>query len=168
MSIAIGGWDRQAMRELYRDDSAARHVLDELAARHKNPNRGETSVDSLGASGIDRRTAINVLRAFADNGCGEFRVGRRGQPSRLIWLHPAIDVAREAAGGAASPTQNNSHPQLPAIIPHRTSAEASEVVRMIEQRVRVRPGVEAVIRIPEDLTQAEAEKLAGIVTNLWL
>lgn len=167
MSTAVGDWDRQAMRELYRDSAAAQRILDELAGRHKNPNNGATSVDSLAGQGIDRRTAIDLLRAFAENGCGEFRVGRRRKPSRLVWLHSAIEVARDACGGGAGP-QGHGATSPPVAQAIRPNVATNTAIHMIEQRVRIRPGVEAVLQIPEDLTQAEAEKLAGIVTNLWL
>jgi len=174
MATAIGGWDQQAMRELYSDSAAAKRILDDLAARRKNPNGNMTSVDSLQANyGLSRAEAVEILRAFEDNGCGQFYVGRRGQPSRLEWLHSAIDVARAASMDAGVEQQVFENDQQARASgdgegEHASTAQAKPRARTIEQRIRVRQDLDAIIQIPEDLTQAEAEKLARIVSNLWL
>ncbi|KIG13704.1 hypothetical protein DB30_07550 [Enhygromyxa salina] len=57
---------------------------------------GRTTVDELIESGAaTRRQAITLLRDLDEAGCGEFKVGRKGHPSRLEWSGDPRELARQ-------------------------------------------------------------------------
>lgn len=59
-----------------------------------------TTVDELiERSDATRRDAITFLRDLDAAGCGEFKVGRKGHPSRLMWSVDPSEIARQAISG---------------------------------------------------------------------
>jgi hypothetical protein len=57
-------------------------------------DQGRTTVDELiEGSGATRRQAITILRELDEAGCGEFKVGRKGHPSRLVWIGDPREIA---------------------------------------------------------------------------
>lgn len=75
-----------ALRELHRSLPAAQKLI-AMLAEQDSPAEWVT-VDELEALDVGRRNAIDLLRALEEHGVGEFRVGRKGHPSRFVW---AID-----------------------------------------------------------------------------
>ena len=64
---------------------------------------GRTTVDELiKANTATRRQAITLLRDLDEAGCGEFKVGRKGHPSRLEWSGDASEIVRRAISGELS------------------------------------------------------------------
>jgi hypothetical protein len=47
---------------------------------------------------INRGDAVALARALEIAGCGEFKVGRRGAPSRFVWSYSCIGLGKAAAG----------------------------------------------------------------------
>jgi hypothetical protein len=143
------------MRALYEGNQLAKALLDDLAGRVRNVNGNQTVVDDLVMeTNCERQEAIALLRKFEDCRCGRFLTGRRGQPSRFEWFFPAIEIAREVVHGV-SPTPSN---------PQVSDGEG----QLLEHIIWCRPGLRLNLRLPADMTQAEAEKIAGVIRNLWL
>jgi hypothetical protein len=88
-----------------------------------------------------------MLKSFDLHGCGRFLTGRRGQPSRFNWAYSATEIANEVVGAVPPPPD--------------------EVV-FVEHKIWLRPGVQVTVQMPENTTRDEAEKVAGVVRNLWL
>lgn len=162
-------WDRTKMRALYESNQVAKRLFDVLAG----DGRGTAlaSIFTLGspdghtflfevtveevvkATKCRRGAAIDVLRKFADFGCGRFITGRRGQQSRLKSEYNLLGVARQVVGEV---------PRVPSAVASSSGGP------FVEQPIWLRPGVQVTIRFPQDMTKDEAEKVAGIVRNLWL
>jgi len=104
----------------------------------------ETSVDVLEKSlraeyrDVDRGYVIAALKALAKLGLGTFKTGRRGKPSRMTW----VDKPRNIGPGFGI---------------DRSASES--IPRTVEHEIALRPDVFAKIRIPSDITPAEAARI---------
>jgi hypothetical protein len=86
--------------KLHQTRPAARRLFDSIGS--KGVEEGRTTVDELIDSGeVSRRQAITVLRDLADAGCGEFKVGRKGHPSRLEWAVDPVEVIERVVSEAS-------------------------------------------------------------------
>ena len=81
-----------ALRNFYKSDSAARLVLDSLAARQNN--RSMTTVGSLhsvlrlAAYDISRQDIIKVFKELQKLNCGEYVQGKiKGNPKQSIQIY---------------------------------------------------------------------------------
>lgn len=95
-------FDTKKLRQLYKNDSSARAVLDHFASRERNLS--ETTVERIqtnvaaGGHEISRGQVIDFYRELEELGCGVFKNGRRGWPSRFVWSVEMVSVGRAAAG----------------------------------------------------------------------
>jgi hypothetical protein len=88
-----------ALRELYQTLPAAQKLIAMLA--DQDPPADWVTVDELEALDLGRRNAVDLLKALDEHGVGEFRVGRKGHPSRLVWvIDPQQLVLQMRADGA--------------------------------------------------------------------
>lgn len=88
---------KDKLRSLYNQDETAQNLLDWLAKRKRDAS--STSVDRMCTIlKASRGEAVRIARELANLGCGEFKNGRRGQPSRLEWSYSCISLGRAAAG----------------------------------------------------------------------
>jgi hypothetical protein len=117
----------------------------------KYPDASATSVDelekSLRADGKPhgRTSIIETLKEFEKLKLGDFRNGRRGRPSRILWNKRPRDLA---------PTFGASQP------------EPKPSTRMTEHEIQLRAGVIARVAIPVDISAAEAERLCSFIRLL--
>lgn len=87
----------EAIRRLYRADSAAQALFDWTASRTRDATA--TSLDRLSNKlNLTRGDAVALARSLEKAGCGQFVVGRRGQPSRFEWKYSCISLGQAAAG----------------------------------------------------------------------
>jgi hypothetical protein len=143
-------------------------VLDFAAKQTGTGTGAKMTVDSLhgilngGEHGlVNRRTLIRTLRAFAEAGCGRFFTGRHGQPSRFVWAVPWATMEEAVTGRASAGHSGKTAPTHPALL----SAGEAE---MFSHPFRLRPGLIISINLPNDLTIAEADRLARFIQALPL
>jgi hypothetical protein len=86
-----------AIRKLYRSNSAAQALFDWTAQRERDAT-ATSIVNFSNRLGISRGEAVGLARALEQAGCGQFVVGRRGQPSRFEWRFSCISLGQAAAG----------------------------------------------------------------------
>jgi hypothetical protein len=119
----------EQIRELYRTDKLAQRVFDWTAARSRDAT--STSVDRIcSLLGISRGEAVALARRLADAGCGQFLIGRRGQPSRLRWEYSCISLG-QAAAGESEDLEAADHPvpdedEEKSVVPEGTSMSSVE------------------------------------------
>jgi hypothetical protein len=90
-----------ALRELHRSLPAAQKLIAMLA--EQDPPGEWVTVDELEAlDGVGRRNAVDLLKALGEHGVGEFRVGRKGHPSRLVWTVDPRQLVLQLRGEATS------------------------------------------------------------------
>jgi hypothetical protein len=182
-----------ALTAIYRSHPAAQKLFDWIAQAETEANR--TTVEELiDNCDVSRRHAINLLRALADAGYGEFKVGRKGHPSRFEWAEdPQVlaerleqldgrdagdDEQLEQAEAKPSngPALDNGElfvemfPQTETVAHEpptslRRRATAREL-ELIEHSYVLRPKLRIVLKLPEDLSAREAEVLAEWLRNL--
>lgn len=88
-----------ALRELHQSLPAAQKLIAMLA--EQDPPADWVTVDELEALDLGRRNAIDLLKALEEHGVGEFRVGRKGHPSRLVWVIDPRTLVQQMRGDAA-------------------------------------------------------------------
>lgn len=164
----------EGLRALYRgDDEDYKTFFDKAAVRKKNLwNTAITSIASMLAG--SREDAIVVGKEMDRIGAGQFIVGRRGAETRVEWNFRLDSIGQVARG---------DHDELIAI-----SAEEEEEVeekghnevpgkpRILDDfpvpdgwllhTFRLRPTELALIALPEDLTQTEADRMADFIRSL--
>jgi hypothetical protein len=87
----------KAIRELYNENPVAQQLFDINAERARDASSSSLDVISRKLE-ISRGDAVALARALEISGCGEFKVGRRGAPSRFEWSYSCIGLGKAAAG----------------------------------------------------------------------
>ena len=158
----------ERLRRLYATQRVARMVLDFAAKQTGTGANPKMTVDGLhgilsGAEQglINRRALIRTLRAFAEAGCGRFFTGRHGQPSRFVWAVPWATVQAAVTDRASTGHPSKTAPTRPALL---SAGEAG----MFSHPFRLRPGLIIPVNLPNDLTMAEADRLARFIQTLPL
>lgn len=110
-----------AIRKLYRTNSAAQTLFDWTASRERDATA--TSIERISHKvGVSRGEAVALARALDQAGCGQFIVGRRGQPSRFEWAYSCISLGQAAAGedvkleAAEDPLPESEEDRLEAVV----------------------------------------------------
>ena len=140
------------IRKLYRENAVAQNLFDWVASRQRDAT--STTLTRLSSHlGISRGEAVSLARALENAGCGEFRVGRRGQKSRFVWSYSCISLGKAAAG------EDDELEEVANPVP---DAEEDDEVAGFD----VAPPVTAIAPIPPPLTIAEAK--AGLARALGI
>lgn len=153
------GIDIQGLKELYGEVQAAKFMLDHFASRERNwstsaVDRLLTVLNREGA-GVSRKDVIDVLRRLEEIGCGSFKVGRHGHPSRFEWKVGMVAVGRVAVGEAEEVED------LPL-----DAVEDEGEWQVLEHSFALRPDLKVTIDLPADLTASEATRLAEFIKSL--
>jgi hypothetical protein len=146
----------QLLQELYNDSEAAKAVLNDFAQRLRK--QSITKLDQLlNRVAVARPEAIRVFRSLENIGCGEFIEGRKGHPSRFSWTDDLTAVGRAARG------------EVPSVAPLEEEEEDQPENKSIFERehpLELRDNYIARVRVPADLTEREAERLATFIRSL--
>jgi hypothetical protein len=151
--------DEVALQRLYRENRAARAILDHFASRERNWS--VTTVDRLLANvtnegpQISRGDVIDVLKKLEEARCGEFRVGRRGWSSRFVWSVGMVAVGQSAAGEPV---------EIELVAPEDQGEEAE--LQLLGHKFQLRPDLAVSIDLPRNLTATEASRLADFIRTL--
>jgi hypothetical protein len=87
----------KAIQRLYKENPLAQRLFDLNAERERDANVSSLDVISRKLD-ISRGDAVALARSLEEAGCGTFKVGRRGAPSRLEWAYSCIGLGKAAAG----------------------------------------------------------------------
>ncbi len=154
--------------DLYNEDFVAQSLLDIFATR-KNDVRVTTARRAARLAQATRGEIIAVFKRLAEIGAGEFKMGRRGAPTRMEWNYSVRSLGIAAQGGSA---------ELASIDPlslDESEADSTENEGQwsdwdsddgIEHNFQLRPDTRISIRLPKDLNAKEAERLAGFIRQL--
>jgi hypothetical protein len=165
--------DIKAIRNLYAEKPAAKLAFDDFAARRRNQK--ETKVDRLHAvlagkegSRVSYGDVRNFLQELAKLNCGEYRIGRRGKPSRFVWRVGLASLGQAAASTRANVEELNADEAVdetdaaeePEAAPPRTETSDIRVIYPL----RLDRHIEFLI--PKDLTTREAQRLSDFIKTL--
>ncbi len=158
--------DIVGLKRFYKDDKIAKIIFDHLA-KFVN-NMSTTNLDQLlwrlsdaEKNPPSRSEAIRFFRRLEQLECGRLVEGRRGKRTRFVWDSNLTDVAHAAAG------QDVKIGDAP--MPGNTEAapdSESQNEGLLEHPYRLRKNLDLRLRLPSDLTKAEAARLAAFVQTL--
>jgi hypothetical protein len=166
----------RAVEQLAGDGSLIEEVLSSLSAESAET---ELSLDSLilyarntpRLRSIGRAQVWVGLQRMAQLGFGRTVLGRKGQPTRLV-LPPGLTVGRIVRAirqarhrplpvpQALQPPPEIAHPMPPAEMAPQPETQLSE------HFFRLRPGLVVTLRLPDNLTPRDVEKLTGFLRLL--
>ncbi len=147
------------LRSIYGKNSAVKSLLNVYATGKLGVL--ETSVSRAAQlAGVDYREMLQALRDLAEAGAGEFKVGRHGAKSRIVWEYHVRSLAA-AARGEGGPIKLTE-------VEEKELAEEAEDVEEgdVVHEFLLRPGKKIRLTLPSDLTQREAERLGGFIQSL--
>jgi hypothetical protein len=108
-----------------------------------------------------RRDAIEFFRILANAGIGDFRIGRRGKPTRFTWNAQMMEVAKVALQSA--PQVSNET----VFSPDAAEFSIPDPDGMLAVHTyRLRKDLEVQLSLPIDLSTAEAKRLAAFIETL--
>lgn len=158
MNKSADAVNTKALQSYYNENPTAKALFDHLASRERD--RSTTTVDRLLSSLVgdghqmSRGDVVRVLQRLEELGCGRFVPGRWGHPSRFEWEVGLTDVGRAAAGEAvkieAAPENEPDEPQDD----------------LLEHHFRLRKDLDVPFKLPADLNQSEAARLAAFIQTL--
>src|SRR3954464_6373272 len=157
------------LQRLYKDEKV-REFLDRVAETRPDDRAPVTTVEEIEETlGWSRSDAVHVLSQLGTNGkVGEYRLGRRGSPTRLEWSYKPLSVAACARGEADDPLPLpeddedersgglDSRGQAPGPLPPAVRAVSplhAADANIFRRQLR---GGEITVILPQDLTRDEA------------
>lgn len=160
--VNVGG-----LRAIYAVDPTAKVIFNHLAKFVRNMS--ETKVDQLTwrlrseQSPPSRGAVLRFFRKLEELGCGRVIEGRWGNKTRFAWSSNLIDVAKSAAG------QNVAIGSAPTEVEDAAGNQPQGPLAdedFVEHPYMLRKGMPVSLRLPADLTAAEAARLAKFVETL--
>jgi hypothetical protein len=150
------------LKELYASNPVAKALFDWFATRQKDAR--ETPVDRSAWMTERERSEIRELFQHLEGlGLGRFIVGRKGHKSRMAWEFSIRSIAR-AAQGAREPIADIDPEMVEEWIDDESSDEAED--GLLGHEFQLRAGLKVSIKLPEDFTSKEAERLAAFVKSI--
>lgn len=152
--------DIQELRLLYSRDNTARLFLDSLLNRKKNSR--QTSVEraiTLLAGNASRAEVVKMFQEFETIGCGVFKNGRRGQPSRIEWNASLPSIGQAATGKIESVTSVSDEVA-------GDLTDDDESYEVLTHSFHLRPDMIIELDLPIDFSDSEAQKVADFVKTL--
>jgi hypothetical protein len=106
MNRSIMDLDVSGLRNFYKSDATALHILESLAARQNNWKMttvtSMASIFRLAGFDISRKDIVRAFRQFEKLNCGNFIIGNvkgnRNFQSRFLWKVPLALVGQIAMG----------------------------------------------------------------------
>jgi hypothetical protein len=159
--------DLRALRALYNSDMATKAVLDEFASRQRNQR--VTKLEQLlvrlnnAGIGVAKSDVIGVLRKLDEFGCGDFRTGRKGHPTRFEWKYDLVSVNKAAAGGTQEVEQIR--------VEDHDNYDEDAIVKAvpegaIQHTFQLRPDWQIELTLPADFSARESTRLSEFVKTL--
>ena len=160
----------EAVRKLYAKNRVAKAAFDHFAICQRN--RGATAVNRLlsvlWAHGHDvsYSEVRDFLRELASLKCGVYKIGRRGQPSRLEWTDKLVSLGQAAAGQRS---------EIEAFTEEEAAVETKEAEPGVNGELMpgdmkltypLRRDRHVEIVVPKDITSTEAQRLGDFIKTL--
>jgi len=152
--------DTERLRQLSNADNCARAFFQLAARRERNQNvtnvdRALTNLENAGHE-FTRQQLVTVFKALDEIECGDFKIGRRGWPSRFEWSTGITSVGRAAIG------EQEDVEQIETDADDDTGSETD----WLTHTFHLRPNVEVELELPMDLSPNEAKRFAQFIDSL--
>ena len=153
------------LKKLYRNNESARKLLDYLGARKNNMN--QTTVDrlvsALSNDGVTRGQVIGALKELAKLLYGEFKNGRKGQQSRMLWRFGTVSLGQAASGKGMIVKEILPDCEEDEVEPQGLSDPGPSFMSVAYP---LRVDLVTEFSLPKNLTQKEANRLADFIRTL--
>ena len=169
---APGAVDLAPIRKIYATDPVAKASFDLFATRQRNQRT--TTVERLRVllvmegQNVSDAEVRHFLQRLAYLGCGQFKVGRRGQPSRMEWKVRIISLGRAAADSRAeleALTEDEMNDGIgDPMEPTSDSIDAKSSEWKVRYPLRQDHNIE--LLLPKNLTSKEVQRLADFIKTL--
>jgi len=164
-TLQQNGVNGDLLRELYKTDTTAKRVFDDLSRRQRN--YAEVKVARMATRvWASRRAVIQVFRKLEGAGCGEFVVGRGGWESRFVWTVGMVEVGKYAKGEEAPIQHVEPTAGLEPEAEEPDEGAPGTSVQLFNHGFQLRPDLRVSLQLPRDLTAGEASRLAEFVKTL--
>lgn len=152
--------DTERLQQLANDNPCARAFFQHSAARERqqsvtNVDRALTNLENAGHN-FARHQLLEVFRELETAQCGNFKVGRRGWPSRFEWSSSIIHVGQNALGNAVEIEP----------LPEEPGEDVDADLDWLTHTFHLRPNIEIEFELPFDLSPNEAERLIGFIKSI--
>ncbi len=150
------------LKRIYTSNKGAKALLDSFATRKRDV--AETSVRRAAQlANMDYIEILKTLRELAQAGAGEFKVGRKGLKSRIVWEYGVRSLAAAALGeGVPIKLDLEKLSDLEEAEYAEDAANSDDATH----EFLLRPAKKIRFALPSDLTKREAERLAGFIKSL--
>ena len=145
---------RDKLQNLYGADKTASAFFDWISSRGKGSRETKAHI-AADRTNREYSEIVELFREFDDLGLGTFVVGRRGAKTRFDWKYDVKSLARIATGEA------DEAEDVP-----EDAQEDDEGEDMLEHSFNLRPELTVILRLPENFTTGEAERLSGWIRSL--
>lgn len=160
----------EVLRKMYAENPVAKAAFDHFAICQRN--RWATSVNRLlsvlWAHGHDVSYAEvrDFLRELGSLKCGVYKIGRRGQPSRIEWSDKLISVG-QAATGQSSEIEPFTEEEA-AVETEETEGRANGELMPDDMKLSypLRRDRHVEIIVPKNITSTEAQRLGDFIKTL--
>lgn len=145
------------LRKMYQRSLSAKALFDWFDSRTNSARETKARVASA-QTNCDYGEIIELFKELADIGVGQYVVGRKGAETRIVWEYDVKGLSRIAKGDVQELIG------VPAGAIKDDDPEAGDDI-MAHEFV-LRPGLKVTLRLPIDLSDREADRLAGWVKSL--
>ncbi|MCI5047916.1 MAG: hypothetical protein MRY59_10465 [Aquisalinus sp.] len=145
---------KHKLRHLYNNDIVARNFFDWYQSRGRGSRETKARV-AAERTEQDYSDIVELFRSLEDMDLGRFLVGRRGAETRFYWEYDVKSIAEIAVGEADSPEDFS-----------RDTPIDDESEDMLKHAFNLRPNMTVTLKLPENFTQHEAERLAAWIKSL--
>jgi hypothetical protein len=170
MTRSIDNTKLESIKKLYSSNRVAKAAFDYFAScqRNKSATKVNRLLSVLWTRGHDVSYAEvrDFLRELAVLRCGVYKMGRRGQPSRLEWIDNLVSLG-QAAAGQRSEIEQLTEEEASAENDDReedSNGQLSPDDMKLSYPLRRDRHIEIVV--PKDITSTEAQRLADFVKTL--
>jgi hypothetical protein len=160
--------DFTAIRNLYSTDSAAKGIFDYFGKCKKN--KRETSVARLHGmllregGDLTSPQVSQILRKLAGLNCGDFKIGRRGKPTRIEWKVKLVSLGQYASGQTT--VLQNLDPETSEDDDEPVTEEQLSDSDHMNVTYPLRLDLMVGLSLPKNFTQKEANRLADFIRTL--
>ncbi len=150
------------VQDCYSDaDNPDAALLFDWAAK-RGASRESTVSEVMKGAGLDRAYVISAMKQLAQYRFGKFTVGRRNKKSRMIWDVDLGELGKIAQGLA----EDFEDPALSHGFSPRAPEVAGPGLDEILHVFHLRPELRVSLKLPSNLTAAEARRLADFILSL--
>ena len=151
--------EKEKLKELYGRDATAKIFFDHMASRQRNQSetKMERIMQLLADDGhtCSRGDIVAVFKNLEEYKCGQFVAGRWSWPSRFVWDVDSLSASRFAAGETQEVKEIKKEDE-----------EEGGQKDSLKHAFNLRADLPIEFTLPIDLTEKEAERLAGFIKAL--